>query len=159
MKATGNTIATWESQYKEVSLFLQGIENVIRDNLRQQETLNTFKSAFIRLHKSTELDYGQKPRQRISYPTTCATKPLTKEGPAFLARIVIFGQTGYSSNIRKYARGSYSRTEMGATFFLAMLCERMWLAAYMEKVKRILLSCIPPFMNYHNSFPTTEKYN
>lgn len=56
MKATGNTIATWESQYKEVSLFLQGIKNVIRDNLRQQETLNTFKSAFIRLHKSTELD-------------------------------------------------------------------------------------------------------
>lgn len=74
-----------------------------------------------------------------------------------MARIIIFGQTRCSSNIRKYTRGSYSSTEMGATFFLAMLCERMWLAAYMEKVKRILLSCIPPFMNYHHDFFQQQK--
>lgn len=59
--------------------------------------------------------------------------------------------------LEKNSRGSYSSTEMGATFFLAMLCERMWLAAYMEKVKRILLSCIPPFMNYHCDFFQQQK--
>lgn len=38
-----------KSIQKSISLFLQGIENVIRDKLRQLETLNSFKSAFIKI--------------------------------------------------------------------------------------------------------------
>lgn len=63
-----------KSIQESISLFLQGIENVIRDILRQLEILSTFKPTFIRLCKSTGLDYGQKPRQRISHPTRCTTK-------------------------------------------------------------------------------------
>lgn len=66
----------------QVSLFLQGIDNVIRDELRQLETLNTLKSVFMRLYKSSVLGQGQKTRQRISYTATYATKPLTKKYPA-----------------------------------------------------------------------------